>query len=105
MSEQADAVQRESCERCFRSRGLAVHRCRRPEESPDSTGGTAAAAPQGQVVCRECGRTLPQMVVCWQPWCAQEKTPCSRKLKTRSFHRRDTLPFNRRCADKTSVCV
>ena len=62
VSEQADAVQRESCERCFRSRGLAVHRCRRPEESPDSAGGTAAAAPQGQVVCTECGRTLPQMV-------------------------------------------
>ena len=29
-------------------------KCRRPEESPDSGGGTAAA-PQGQVVCRECG--------------------------------------------------
>ena len=41
-----------------RSRGgLAVHRCRRPEESPDSGGGRAAA-PQGQVVCRECGRTF-----------------------------------------------
>ena len=58
MSEQADAVQCEICERWFRSRGvLAVHRCRRPEESPDSGGGTAAA-PQGQVVCRECGRTF-----------------------------------------------
>ena len=31
----------------------AVNRCRRLEESPDSGGGTAAA-PQGQVVCREC---------------------------------------------------
>ena len=56
--EQADAVQCEICERWFRSRGgVAVHRCRRPEESPDSGGGTAAA-PQGQVVCRECGRTI-----------------------------------------------
>ena len=58
MREQPDAVQCETCERWFRSRGgLAVHRCRRPEESPDSGGGTAAA-PHGQVVCRERGRTF-----------------------------------------------
>ena len=41
MSEQDNAVQCEICERWFRSRGsLAVHRCRRPEESPDSGGHT-----------------------------------------------------------------
>ena len=55
---QEGAVQCETCERWFKSRGgLAVHRCRSPEESPDSGGGTAAA-PQGQVVCRECWRTF-----------------------------------------------
>ena len=61
MSKQADAMRCDSCGRWFMSGGgLAVHRCRRPEESPDSGGGTAAA-PQGQVVCTECGGTFSRL--------------------------------------------
>ena len=60
MRDQAGSVQCESCGRWFRSRGgLAVHRCKRPEElKPTALGGAATA--QGEVVCSECGRTFRQ---------------------------------------------
>ena len=49
VSDQAGSVQ---CESCGSRGGLAVHRCRRPEElEPTAQGGAATA--QGEVVCSE----------------------------------------------------
>ena len=89
----------------------AVNRCRRPEESPDSGGGTAAA-PQGQVVCRECGRTFSRQGHLKRHKCMEDREALSsahcatdgfgslgvhkredymqQRAETRSFHRKDT---------------